>query len=396
MNTINEKSIIFTKLSIQKDAEEYIIGSVINNVFIRVPEEAVILINYLDGNKNLKEITELLKQEHQLDVDVNGFVQDLLELDLIYSIDGKRMHNISHDKAQKKWLTNISKVIFNHYTNSIFLLLFLSCLGIFIVRPDLIPTYEDIFVYETVGVSLIIITATTWGLTFFHELGHYLATIKLGIPVKFNLSLRLYWLVVEADVSGLWSVPQKARYTPYLAGIAFDGLLLFLSLIIQIVFPSFFPGFFAMASLLLILTFGFHSLIFLRTDIYYVLMNYLNIPSIHDHAVEYIKSFMKSSSPSTIKMLSVKEQKYVKGYSTIYLIGSSIAIFLLVFYTIPGSLLLLKNTIDQLSSFQSSTFYFIDGAITLLIILVNMALWIIGAFSKYKHLAIKPFTNTRE
>ncbi|MGD6965322.1 hypothetical protein ACQCVP_02690 [Rossellomorea vietnamensis] len=394
MKTINDSSIICTDLSIQKDAEEYIIGSIINNVFIRVPEEAVTLISYLDGNKKINEVNEILKQKHGLDIDVKDFVQELLELELIYSIDGERLHNVSSQIPPKKWLLNFSKVIFNRLTNTIYLCLFLISVLMFLVRPDLIPTYKDIFVYDTVGVSLIIITVTTWSLTLFHELGHYLATTTLGIPVKFNLSLRFYWLVVEADVSGLWSVPQKARYTPYLAGMAFDGLLLFLSLITQILFPTFFPGFFALASLLLILTFGFHCLIFLRTDIYYVIMNFLNIPSLHDHAIEYIKSFLKKSSTYSFKTLSRKEQKYVKGYTTIYLIGSIIAVSLLVFYTIPGSLFLIKNTIVQLSSFKSSTFYFIDGAITLLIIFVNSTLWIFGAVSKYKHLIMKPYTNT--
>ncbi|WP_456271821.1 hypothetical protein [Bacillus sp. AK031] len=391
MNNISDNSVVCTQLSIQKDAEEFIIGSVFNNVFIRVPEEAVILIGYLDGSKTIDEIRNILKVEHQLDIDIIDFIQDLLELELIFSIDGNRLHN--NVKKQNNWLVGISSMAFNKFTNILYLILFLSCFGIFIIRKDLFPTYNDIFVYDTMGISLLILTATTWFLTFFHELGHYLATIKLGVPVKFQLSLRLYWLVVEADVSGLWSVPQKARYVPYLAGMAFDGLLLFLALTIQILFPSFFPGFFAMSSLLLILTFGFHCLIFLRTDIYYVIMNLLNIPSLHDHAKEYINSLIWKRMESPTVSLSKKERFYIKGYSTIYILGSFIALTLLFLYTIPGSLLLIKNTYNQIISINSSTFYFIDGLITLLIILFNCILWIFGAVSKYKQQLMKPYSK---
>ncbi|VYU68040.1 hypothetical protein [Clostridium tertium] len=77
----------------------------------------------------------------------------------------------------------------------------------------LIPRYQDaFFIEDKIGINMIIFFLISWSLTFIHELGHFLSIIRLNINVKFNLSLRLVWLVVEADINGLWSVSREKRY----------------------------------------------------------------------------------------------------------------------------------------------------------------------------------------
>ncbi|MDT9026220.1 hypothetical protein [Rossellomorea yichunensis] len=384
MRKIDVNSKVKANLSIQKDAEEYVVGSTLNNVYIRVPEEAIIVINHLNGSLTIKEVIENIHKEEKLDIDVLDFVNSLNELDLLTEINGKVLHPTFEVKKQNRKLIILSNILFNRITNSLYLLMFLSSLIIFATRSDLIPTYHDILVFDSSGLSLLSVTLLTWLLTFFHESGHFFSTSKLGIPVKFSLSLRMYWLVVQADVSGLWSVSQRERYVPYLAGMAFDAVVLFISLLIRILFPTVIPDFFALLTLLVTLTFGFHCLIFLRTDIYYVIMNAFNIPSLHDYAIDFLKSLIRKSHTSSLYMLSKRENVFVKCYSAIYVLGSIFALFLLAFYSLPSSILIIQNTLYQLIDSQPNSYTFIDGIITLVIILINVGLWLFGAFSKYK------------
>jgi hypothetical protein len=45
-----------------------------------------------------------------------------------------------------------------------------------------------------------------------HELAHLAAARSLGVPARIGLSTRLFYLVAQTDVSGIWAAPRRARY----------------------------------------------------------------------------------------------------------------------------------------------------------------------------------------
>lgn len=381
---IKYDSIVLVKLTIQKDGQEYTVGDPSLGEYIRVPYEAVEIIKLLDGIKSISEVITILK-ENNIDVDVLDFVKDLYELDFVYSIDGQVCNDreIIDNVNKNSRLPKIGKLFFNRLMNTIYLILFCSSALILIANPSLIPTYDDMFVFNSTGLSLALMFITSWLLVIIHEAGHYLATIKLGIPVRFSLSIRFYWLVVEADMTSLWSVSKNKRYIPYMGGMCFDSVILFTVLILQFSNPSYI-GFLKLITLILFFRFGWQCLVFLRTDIYYIVMNAINVPSLHDSAKIYLKNLFGKKKLSDIEQLSATEIKYVKGFTFLYIFGALISLLLLTFYSIPGFLSILSKTLVQLTQYSMDNYYFWDGLLILIVLFINMILWIIGVSQKYR------------
>lgn len=394
---ISLDSIVQAKLSIQEDGEEFTVGDPVSGTFIRVPYEAVHVINLLDGKKTVKEISHLLNEE-AMDVDVLDFVETLHELELIYSIDEEVFLQDNETKEPNPFLSFLSAALFHPILQAGYLLLFIFSIIILFMAPELVPSYEHFWVFEATGMSLLLLFITSWPLTIIHEFGHFLAALRLGIPVKFRLSLRFYWLVVEADMTGLWSVSKKKRYLPYAAGMAFDSAILFIVLVGQFAVSGFLLSLFKMITLLLVLRFAWQLLIFLRTDIYFLIMNSLNMPSLHGFAKVIIREILtkKRNSKESMEDLTPKEFFYVKVFTSFYLIGGAVAAVLLFYYSIPGLYVLLKQTYIQVMDNPLSTFLFWDGILTLFVLSANAIIWCIGALGKYRTMKLERVVSKQE
>ncbi len=380
MINLTMDSRVSVNLSIQENGEEYVVGSIYTNEYIEVPEEAVLIIQKLDGNLTLEEVSQWIKEEHNIDLDVLDFVNDLRELNFLETIDG-----IVLIEPKKKILRNnkltllISNLFFNKASNLIYIIIFLSTIYLILFYEGLFPSYKDILVFNQIGLSIFTIVLLTWTLTIIHEVGHFLAAYKIDIPVKFNLSIRMYWLVAEADISGLWSVPRNKRYVPFLAGMAFDSLVLFISVILKIAVPLL-ENIASLLVLLITIRFISHFMVFLRTDVYYVIMNSLNVRSLHTTSIEYIRNKFRFNK---LPEMRSNERNYIRIYSFVYLAGAILSLCMLAFYSVPSMLLMIRKTIDQLASLTTFA-NFLDGCLAMIVIIVNISLWLFGAKQKLK------------
>ncbi|VXB24833.1 conserved membrane hypothetical protein [Bacillus sp. 349Y] len=380
MINLTMDSRVSVNLSIQENGEEYVVGSIYTNEYIEVPEEAVLIIQKLDGNLTLEEVSQWIKEEHNIEVDVLDFVNDLRELNFLETIDGIVLIEPKNKILRNNKLTLlISNLFFNKASNLIYIFIFLSTIYLIFFYEGLFPSYKDILVFNQIGLSIFTIVLLTWALTIIHEVGHFLAAYKIDIPVKFNLSIRMYWLVAEADISGLWSVPRNKRYVPFLAGMAFDSLVLFISVILKIAVPLL-ENIASLLVLLITIRFISHFMVFLRTDVYYVIMNSLNVRSLHTTSIEYIKNKFQFNKLPEMKS---NERNYIRIYSFVYLAGAILSLCMLAFYSVPSMVLMIRKTIDQLASVTTFT-NFLDGCLALIVIIVNISLWMFGAKQKLK------------
>lgn len=138
------------------------------------------------------------------------------------------------------------------------------------------------------GLSLLCFTFIGIIITIFHEMGHYLSAVELQFPVKIKLSLRLFHLVVETDINSIWGVERNKRYICYLAGFYTENIILLFTFFIKnLDFIGNFGERICDAIILIVfLNFMWQLMIFLRTDFYFVILNYLNIPALHFSAMQ--------------------------------------------------------------------------------------------------------------
>jgi putative peptide zinc metalloprotease protein len=376
---ITENSIVILKLSIQMDGEEYIIGDVLTETYIKVPYEAVEVINYCNGENTIKEI-----QSNCPDVDVMDFIITLHELNLVFQIDENQFLKEYIPKGNSKIVSVFSNIFFNTYAYVVYCFFFLASITLFLFNTRLLPQIDDFFLVDFMGVNILIIFITSWILTFFHELGHYLAASKYKVPVTFNLNLRMHWLVVEANMTNLWSISKKHRYIAFLGGIMFDCVLLFAALVLQIgIENSFFLSYLKLITLVLSFRFLWHFLVFLRTDIYYVLTNLLNISNLHQNSRLYLMQLIKKNENSEVE-IPESERIPTKIFASFYLIGLGIAFLMIFGYSLPIIYSTIENAMIQFSAFQTDILLFLDGVLILLVFLLQSMIWLKGALNKIK------------
>ena len=383
--SINENSIVQLRLSVQKDGEEYTIGDKDISTFIRVPEEAAILVGLCDGENSVGEVASSLKETYGYDVDVIDFLQDLSEIGLVYSIDGEILRNLGDRQPLVMRGSGLAGILFSPVSVVIYSILFFGCLTLFVLFPDLFPSYDQSMVSAYTGVNILLFFIISWMLTLFHESGHYLAVVRLGLPVRFQLSLRLIWLVVEADMTGLWSVEKNKRIVPYLAGIMFDTCVLFSLLVFQLLLPGTLSELASLITFCMVIQFSMHFLIFLRTDLYFILINALHIGNLHEAANSYLKNIMNRTRLNEIfSDWNSREYRYIKGFSFLQVCGYLFAAALLIYFIVPNLYSMLAFTYSQFMNNSVYSMAFLDGLLLVGVLLASMVLWLIGAFNKYK------------
>src|SRR5690606_12371564 len=85
---------------------------------------------------------------------------------------------------------------------------------------------------------------------------------------------RLYFLVLETDISNVWRLQPKQRLIPYLAGMMNDFVMLSITLALRMFFPEM-PDLLyevlELSGLYLCIMLVFQTFVFMKTDLYYVI-----------------------------------------------------------------------------------------------------------------------------
>ncbi|MNB81669.1 hypothetical protein D3C81_731950 [compost metagenome] len=400
MITLSPNSMVYANhLTIQRDGEEFTIGDPQQSIYIRIPLEGVRALEFMNGKNSIAHISILLQEKYNLEVDVFDFVQTLLELNLIHRIDDEVLILLEEKYNDEAIRGKFGRLLFNKFTCFFYIMAFISSLLTIILNPRLVPSYHDYFIFDkSIGLSLLIFFLISWLLTILHESAHYFAAAALGVPVNFRISIRWFWMVIEANMNSLWSVERKKRYLPFLAGMAWDSVVLLIALIFQFCYinNAAIVGYMKLITLIQIYKFLWHLLIFFRTDLYYVLITVTNSSNLLAQAVLYLKKPYFKKASLEWENLSQPEQKMSKMFSVIYILGILAAILLFSFYSIPGFWSATSKAMNNLinNSWDSALFW--DGAIVIALTLFNIVLWVIGAFNRFKIINVVRGTHISE
>jgi putative peptide zinc metalloprotease protein len=375
-----------THLSIQKDGDEFTIGNASINRFIRVPEIAVEIINQLNGNNTIEDIKKNLEKKYNTDIDVLDFILTLKELDLIYKIDDKIINSIVPNSSYNKWLFRTGSLFFSKYFLLFYGLSLLFCIILLITYPSVLPSYKDIFIYDAIGISIVNFIIVSWFLTMIHEIAHLLAAAKEKVSSKFQLNLRMIWLVWETDMTGLWSAPRNKRYVPFIAGMAWDVVIIFVCLLIQLFYSSsLLIEYVRLIAFIRIFTFLWQFIIYFRTDIYYVILNWKKTSSIHESSILYLKKILFRKNMDRWSLLTKDEQNNAKWFAFLYLFGGSISIGLFLIFQLPSTIYGLGSTINHLKDNSMNNYLFWDSLLVIVTFIIQSTLWLIGFKNSIKH-----------
>ena len=368
--TINESSVIEVRLSVQPlGANSFIIGNKNSNCFIKVPYEFIYIYEMTDGVNSIFDIQNKIYNKYHVLIDVMDFMQHLLAQGLIYSLDGVVV-GFDNRIDFNKHLIDIANVFFSTPMIFFYVAIIIFNATMMLLNPQMRPSGEDIELIKALpGLNTVLFFAFSWVITLLHEFGHFLAGVKLGVSVHIRLSLRLFFLVVESDINGVWAANKKDRDICYLAGFFFESIVMFLVILVQLFSKNACAlKYSRFLALILFLNFIWQFLIFLRTDLYLIILNHLSIESLHAECLHKLKGIVSGKRYVFDRVHAIYAFVYIVGFiaSFCYFLYSSRIVFRLAFVAFCNIMIG-----DKL----------MDSLLFLLSILVSILLWGYGLYN---------------
>lgn len=345
--------------------------------YMSIPAEAVEVLDLLDSGKSVGEVKRILEEKYGEEVEIEEFLQDLIENELVKSIDGVEIPTTS--KVQKALFSQINgrhvEWMFSRYAMAVYAGAAVACLVLFSVNTDYIPEPRDYFFYPWYSVAVGFMFFFSWVFVAVHELAHLFAAKSVGIEGSFSISNRLAFLVAQTNLGNIWTVPREKRYIVYVAGMAWDTVFVFICLLLlffsdhnvltlPVLWYNFLKAIIFVKVWGIIWQFRFN----MQTDVYYAVGNFFKCRNLLGDAQIYIKNFL-SRFCKRIKRVDLgdmpdHEMRAVKWYSLLYVVGTFVTVISFFFRTLLVLLLQVIKAFDGITAgYQVSRADFIDGVV---------------------------------
>ncbi len=347
--------------SLQAEGDEVVIGHA-GGSYIAVPAEAVEILRDLEEGKTPAEVQELFFQRHGERPELDDFLEGLHRRGFVepeeVRTDGdeEAAPSLRMEKAPSNRLTLLSRLLFGRAALLVYLLVVLAAGVAVVASPQIVPGRSALFFprHRTLNGLLLLLLAYTS--VFVHEMGHLLAARAVGVNSRIGVGQRLWVVVAETDLTGLWSIPKRRRYLPLLAGCIVDVVSAALLLLVSFaavrgeisLSPTLrqFVGAMVFVYFMRIL---WQCYLFLRTDFYYLIGALTGCKNLMEDTETFLRNQLARwrTAAARIDQSSIppREMRVVRLYAGIWLVGRLLAFAVLLGVTIPVALYYLRSLV---------------------------------------------------
>jgi hypothetical protein len=342
----------------QQEGDDIVIGRIETGVFVAVPSEAIELLEQFAEGKSVGEVADECQRKNGEVPDLGDFLEYLESKGIVAPV-GKSVSDQSTDpsvavlpkpRKVKYHFTNFSQSLAQRLFDTpvlwTSLALSLIAAGLVIYDPTLIPGPRDLYFPDHRTMIWIILIFLGYGAVYIHELGHLIAARALGINSRMGISHRLWHVVVETDLTGLWSVSKQQRYLPLFAGAIIDvvsGALTIMLLFAQTRhwLPLTVVGVRVTRAMAFtyVMRIIWQCLLFIRTDFYYVIASVFNCRSLLSDTEDFLRNMLHPLLPWVryVNQSAIPpfEKRVIRVYSVVWVVGRIAAFSLLWVITIP-------------------------------------------------------------
>jgi putative peptide zinc metalloprotease protein len=367
------------ELVIRPEAEDWIVGRVELQEFVAMPELGVRAIRLLSDGHTVAETRQYLESEDDDAIEVLSFVEQLRDLGFLKAIDGIVLDGEPGDDIASSlpWIRpRHVGWLFSGPLLAVYAATCAAALVIVGIRPRLLPRYGDLLISRSTTTVVVADTALTLALMGLHELAHLLAARSVGVPGRISWGTRLFDLVAQTSMPGVWAVSRRERMRCYLAGMAFEAVLA--SAVIIVLAAANLHGAVGRTGsaivALILLGFLMELLVFKRTDVYFVVADLVGARNLHDDACRYLLTHLRalvsparrgravSASSAQPEPMDRREYRLVRGYAWFMVAGSAASAAALAAYIVPAIATLFARSRAELVSGISHQDYFAAAA----------------------------------
>jgi hypothetical protein len=378
----NSSSLKIHPLVFVKEKTDIMVGRLDIDSFALFPSDGVALLQQMQVGLSPEQAATWYEEQYHETIDINDFLETLQDLRFIRE-DGEAEAPVAFQLSRPiSWLAH---AVFSPVAWVLYAALFVYCIYNIIRFPILFPNYSNVFFSPS-------FTIVEMGLFFgqfpgllFHESFHMLAGRRLGIPSRLSVGRRLYFVVAETILTGLWSVPPRYRYLPFLAGMLADIIWFSALTVIAGMFIGPAGRFTVVGAVCIALAFEtvfrflWQFYFYLRTDLYYVFMNIFGCVDLHHTANRYLRNRILRLIGRTDKMedealWNPQDRRLARWYAPFYIFGYMLTITVSLTIGLPITIQFFTGIFDHLiSGYAHLTAPFWDSVVFLALNVVQLA-----------------------
>jgi len=366
----------FHELRARKDGPEWIIGRMDTGRVVALPEEGARAVRLLQAGHSPNSAAARIKAELGLSVHIGHLVDDLAGLGLVAAVDGRP---VPAEQPPRPTLPRLrarhTRWSLNPWLHGAVCLVILSGATTALLDARVRPSWQNVLWSGHGSFVIVSEVALTWPLIMLHELAHLITARAAGVRGRIKLGTRLQFLVVQTQVAGVWLCERRVRLTVYLSGIAVTLAIVAGSVLIQ---EAAGPNrLLQLVALNEAVSVALEFMVFMRTDIYFVLQDLLSCRNLYGDASAYCRFLVRSltgrSGTDPTARLEPRERRRVRWYAMCMVLGSMGTLLLTWLIYSKVMWVLAVHAARGLSAGSGSAVA--DSIITLALLLAVHSLW---------------------
>lgn len=382
-------------LNRRADGTEWIVGRRESRTFVALPPEGVAVLDLLAEGLSVGAAQARLAAGAAPgeEPDVVEFVRDLLALGFVAEVDGQPAGSgLPAAPASLPGLRPERLGFLLHPSLPwIPVALVGTAVAVLLARPELTPTYRDLL-WSPYG-TLVVVSGLVvgWSVVLLHELAHLAVARAAGVPGRIGFGTRLQFLVVQTDISGIELAPRRHRLTAYLAGIAVNLSIASVAvLLLALTSPSSAGHRFLAATVLWAgLPLAFQCMVFMRTDVYFVLQDLTGCRDLYGdgraHARHLARRLLRreTAERDPSRVLPAGERRAVRIYGLVLVLGTTACLGAFAAFTLPAEVRLVVVAWGRLSG-GGSALDVSDGVLTLAAFAAVHIIWLVTRWRDHR------------
>lgn len=375
-------------------ADEVIVGRLATGDFVRLPTVGMRVLELLSRHHSVAETRARVAEESGEEVDVADFVSELITLGFVAEVDGLPV------PAPEPRRPTFPRLTPRHAAWSLSPVLpvavgvlALSAAAALAARPQMVPNYHDLVWSRYGSLVLLVMFGVGWPLLLLHEAAHLITARAAGVPARVELGTRLQFLVVQTDMGGIELAPRRHRLTAYLAGIAVNVTIASCAILAMAWTRAGSPAHQALAilTILALIPLPFQAMVFMRTDVYFVLQDLTGCPDLFGDGRAYacylarrLLPGRRHPSPADPSAnMPATQRRAVRVYSVVLVVGTVLCLAALAAVTAPTDISVLATAARHLGPGNSAV-QRLDGLVVLLLLGGVQVLWIRTRWRTYR------------
>jgi hypothetical protein len=324
------------------------IGDLGRQVFLTIPTEAMEIIEALAAGETVGEAVRRYEQAHAETPDIADFLGVLADEGFVAPWGREASApEIAAAAPSLAWISpGLARRVFSAPVLGFCALAVGIGLALVATDPGIVPGPSTlVFRSHLAALSLGLIAFTMAGVAA-HEVGHLVAARASGVPARIGISHRLWILVAETDMTGIWMAPKRRRYLAFLAGPIIDAVSA--AVLIGVLWAHG-RGWFGLSPVVVqfigaallsyLLRLLWQCYVFVRTDFYFVLATALDCKRLLSDTEDLLRNQLARLRRSTAVVdqsaIPPAEMRAVRAYSVVWLVGRALAVASLVLITLP-------------------------------------------------------------